>query len=68
MPGHRSPLTAVAITARVVRRPADESTTFVRPRWNGSPAAGTGTTFRPTSGGATPLRPPAPDHHQERHR
>jgi hypothetical protein len=62
-------LTAVAITARVVRRPADESTTFVRPRWNGSPAAGTGTTFRPTtSGGATPLRPPAPDHHQERHR
>ncbi|MFB9681096.1 hypothetical protein [Streptosporangium vulgare] len=46
----------------VVRRPADESTTFVSPRWNGSYAAGASTTFAPiTSGSATTPRSPAPD-------
>ena len=54
MPGHRSPLTAVTVTALAVRRPAEESTVFVSPQWNGSLAAGTSTTFGfITSGGAT---------------
>ncbi|MGS2642737.1 hypothetical protein [Streptosporangium sp. LJ11] len=63
MPGHRSPLTAVAVTTLVVQRPAGESTTFVPPRWNGSPAAGTSTTFGPMTGdSATTPRSSAPDH------
>jgi hypothetical protein len=63
MPGHRSPLTAVTVAAPVVQRPAEESTVFVSPRWNGSLAAGTSTTFGfITSGSATAPRSPAPDH------
>ncbi|MFF3438821.1 hypothetical protein [Streptosporangium sp. NPDC002721] len=69
MPGHRSPLTAVAVMTLVVRRTAGESTAFVPPRRNGSLVAGTNPTFDPITGdSATTPRSPAPDHREERHR